>query len=151
MNAPATTGRPSATLTGSAGRRRDAGPFRTRALALRSNSEKWHGHLTVLDAGCQSHASHPVCVQTAEYATMPSTARALVSRSSARGSRWTSRIWFRRLRSEEHTSELQSRPHLVCRLLLEKKNYAVSSPRVTYDNHQLSVSESLSGARPVYR
>src|SRR5690554_221505 len=27
------------------------------------------------------------------------------------------------LRSEEHTSELQSRPHLVCRLLLEKKNY----------------------------
>src|SRR5437660_8114113 len=30
-----------------------------------------------------------------------------------------------RNRSEEHTSELQSRGHLVCRLLLEKKN---SSP-----------------------
>src|SRR5690554_7635590 len=29
------------------------------------------------------------------------------------------RAWSRR--SEEHTSELQSRPHLVCRLLLEKK------------------------------
>src|SRR5690554_2409554 len=29
-------------------------------------------------------------------------------------------IYFER--SEEHTSELQSRPHLVCRLLLEKKN-----------------------------
>src|SRR5437870_10052099 len=28
----------------------------------------------------------------------------------------------RNLRSEEHTSELQSRGHLVCRLLLEKKN-----------------------------
>src|SRR3989442_2854659 len=28
----------------------------------------------------------------------------------------------RAARSEEHTSELQSRPHLVCRLLLEKKN-----------------------------
>src|SRR5687768_17861000 len=27
-----------------------------------------------------------------------------------------------KLRSEEHTSELQSRLHLVCRLLLEKKN-----------------------------
>src|SRR5436305_8681044 len=27
-------------------------------------------------------------------------------------------------RSEEHTSELQSRPHLVCRLLLEKKKNA---------------------------
>src|SRR3989442_8322509 len=29
------------------------------------------------------------------------------------------RVTFQR--SEEHTSELQSRPHLVCRLLLEKK------------------------------
>src|SRR5690554_7801489 len=28
---------------------------------------------------------------------------------------------FIKVRSEEHTSELQSRPHLVCRLLLEKK------------------------------
>src|SRR2546429_5104354 len=28
-------------------------------------------------------------------------------------------------RSEEHTSELQSRLHLVCRLLLEKKKYLV--------------------------
>src|SRR3712207_8708978 len=28
------------------------------------------------------------------------------------------------LRSEEHTSELQSRQYLVCRLLLEKKNQA---------------------------
>src|SRR5436305_6565351 len=33
-------------------------------------------------------------------------------------------------RSEEHTSELQSRPHLVCRLLLEKKkkNHQPSLP-----------------------
>src|SRR5438309_8299852 len=29
------------------------------------------------------------------------------------------------LRSEEHTSELQSQFHLVCRLLLEKKKYSV--------------------------
>src|SRR6266498_4715606 len=28
-------------------------------------------------------------------------------------------------RSEEHTSELQSRPHLVCRLLLEKKKKTI--------------------------
>src|SRR5690554_7535961 len=35
-------------------------------------------------------------------------------------------------RSEEHTSELQSRPHLVCRLLLEKKkkhHYTVVNAR----------------------
>src|SRR3712207_8919339 len=31
-----------------------------------------------------------------------------------------------RFRSEEHTSELQSRPYLVCRLLLEKKKRAPS-------------------------
>src|SRR5690606_42007068 len=30
---------------------------------------------------------------------------------------------LQRLRSEEHTSELQSRENLVCRLLLEKKKY----------------------------
>src|SRR5690554_7674478 len=38
--------------------------------------------------------------------------------------RSTSSVNFSRCsasRSEEHTSELQSRPHLVCRLLLEKK------------------------------
>src|SRR3712207_8322346 len=29
--------------------------------------------------------------------------------------------WFNATRSEEHTSELQSRQYLVCRLLLEKK------------------------------
>src|SRR3712207_8302349 len=32
--------------------------------------------------------------------------------------------WSRRRRSEEHTSELQSRQYLVCRLLLEKKKQA---------------------------
>src|SRR5437870_11076948 len=31
-------------------------------------------------------------------------------------------------RSEEHTSELQSRGHLVCRLLLEKKNIITPPP-----------------------
>src|SRR3712207_8728883 len=36
-----------------------------------------------------------------------------------------------RTRSEEHTSELQSRQYLVCRLLLEKKNTS-SPPRVPF-------------------
>src|SRR3712207_7235806 len=35
-------------------------------------------------------------------------------------------------RSEEHTSELQSRQYLVCRLLLEKKNNAHISYAVFY-------------------
>src|SRR3989442_8772264 len=33
-------------------------------------------------------------------------------------------------RSEEHTSELQSRPHLVCRLLLEKKKKVDCPPTI---------------------
>src|SRR3989442_11184852 len=35
-------------------------------------------------------------------------------------------------RSEEHTSELQSRPHLVCRLLLEKKKKKIFIYRIIY-------------------
>src|SRR5258708_20495413 len=38
------------------------------------------------------------------------------------------RVWIRiRERSEEHTSELQSPDHLVCRLLLEKKKKKTES------------------------
>src|SRR5256885_12902970 len=44
------------------------------------------------------------------------------------------------VRSEEHTSELQSPCNLVCRLLLEKKNYitntlAVTPGLFTYSEH----------------
>src|SRR3989442_3024020 len=38
-----------------------------------------------------------------------------------------------KVRSEEHTSELQSRPHLVCRLLLEKKKTDLTQTLVTRD------------------
>src|SRR3712207_6855915 len=37
----------------------------------------------------------------------------------------------RRLRSEEHTSELQSRQYLVCRLLLEKKKIILHQPSLS--------------------
>src|SRR5258708_12858344 len=45
-----------------------------------------------------------------------------------------------RRRSEEHTSELQSPDHLVCRLLLEKKNTQHSHP---YPPHSISMSLSI--------
>src|SRR3712207_7463431 len=35
------------------------------------------------------------------------------------------------LRSEEHTSELQSRQYLVCRLLLEKKNTSIEEKYIS--------------------
>src|SRR2546428_10322934 len=40
-------------------------------------------------------------------------------------------LLWRTGRSEEHTSELQSRSDLVCRLLLEKKNTHTTHPRVS--------------------
>src|SRR2546429_4634479 len=43
------------------------------------------------------------------------------------GERITMKDWGPPLRSEEHTSELQSRLHLVCRLLLEKKKKIINS------------------------
>src|SRR5690625_6506368 len=39
------------------------------------------------------------------------------------------------VRSEEHTSELQSRGHLVCRLLLEKKNTNKTTESPKYPLH----------------
>src|SRR3712207_7280383 len=38
-------------------------------------------------------------------------------------------LWDHPPRSEEHTSELQSRQYLVCRLLLEKKKMTISALR----------------------
>src|SRR5690625_5435441 len=47
-------------------------------------------------------------------------------------------------RSEEHTSELQSRGHLVCRLLLEKKNPLVGQSRyILRQVERIVISSSL--------
>src|SRR2546429_5862149 len=52
--------------------------------------------------------------------------------------------WSITVRSEEHTSELQSRLHLVCRLLLEKKK---KTPTTHNDAHvqrrKLAVNHAL--------
>src|SRR3712207_7512855 len=48
------------------------------------------------------------------------------------------------VRSEEHTSELQSRQYIVCRLLLEKKNkYLVSFTYASIEESMLSNSPSM--------
>src|SRR5687768_18168730 len=51
-----------------------------------------------------------------------SSSRCCPPRRSSDSSAPTESWWSR---SEEHTSELQSRLHLVCRLLLEKKKYKI--------------------------
>src|SRR3984885_2680757 len=47
------------------------------------------------------------------------------------------------LRSEEHTSELQSRPHLVCRLLLEKKKTQYPAPDNLKKKHRHTAIEAV--------
>src|SRR2546422_3039116 len=52
-------------------------------------------------------------------------------------------------RSEEHTSELQSRLHLVCRLLLEKKKkHSRQQRRDTHAHPRLASDMHISGERP---
>src|SRR2546429_7166198 len=76
----------------------------------------------------------------------PTTSRKTSARAPSRSSQraWIARgsvtldpgpLGGPRRRSEEHTSELQSRLHLVCRLLLEKKK----------NNHVHTILHSLSG------
>src|SRR2546422_8883385 len=67
------------------------------------------------------HDALPICLRSGPVCSTTSARRSI---SSGRGrirrsaSRWQ--------RSEEHTSELQSRLHLVCRLLLEKKKIKIT-------------------------
>src|SRR5437762_6109163 len=66
-------------------------------------------------------------------------------RSRCECGRWTcalrrSELWDRVVRSEEHTSELQSPMYLVCRLLLEKKKNA--QPVASYSMSEIAPAAS---------
>src|SRR5947209_13814807 len=65
------------------------------------------------DLTCLETALDALHVACGRYPTTSEGLNALVMRPSGFPGNW--------LRSEEHTSELQSRQYLVCRLLLEKK------------------------------
>src|SRR5688572_31515256 len=67
-----------------------------------------HDALPISDRSRRQHAQRP---HHAEHADQPCVACLLQSADARRSG----------LRSEEHTSELQSQSNLVCRLLLEKK------------------------------
>src|SRR5438105_7990333 len=74
---------------------------------------------------------------------LPIFARAEVARREARGRRAQPLDAPRERRSEEHTSELQSRVDLVCRLLLEKKKKInISTRTLQYSNKQNSTIPS---------
>src|SRR5690554_4689538 len=64
--------------------------------------------------GFASFNAEPLLVWTEEFLTLPEMTVTANDSALPKLKEFTPR-------SEEHTSELQSRPHLVCRLLLEKK------------------------------
>src|SRR3712207_7189693 len=67
----------------------------------------------------------------------------LISRGRTRKSRGGSLAgWSLSSRSEEHTSELQSRQYLVCRLLLEKKKKLHTTHTFLLKTNQHTISHS---------
>src|SRR6266571_9343674 len=74
---------------------------------------------------------YPLPISSPSYLISPS------ARSGGESARW------RRRRSEEHTSELQSHVKLLCRLLLEKKKKKIRrEPVVTWKAKLKSAAES---------
>src|SRR2546422_5426131 len=53
-------------------------------------------------------------------------------------------------RSEEHTSELQSRLHLVCRLLLEKKKTTTVAAARLFEDEQRNLMDRWVGYHSLY-
>src|SRR2546422_3159839 len=70
--------------------------------------------------GERSVASLMLALRIAAILAVLATAAGIVLYLLTRDKKYL-RYAFQQIRSEEHTSELQSRLHLVCRLLLEKK------------------------------
>src|SRR3712207_7516013 len=68
------------------------------------------------------HDALPISIPKVHTGCVPAwTKRFLIWRPASRRSQRSASRSCRSMRSEEHTSELQSRQYIVCRLLLEKK------------------------------
>src|SRR6266511_4549772 len=63
---------------------------------------------------------------TTLFRSSPGACTAWRSHRASTSESWSPRTSFRRARSEEHTSALQSRENIVCRLLLEKKKTKIN-------------------------
>src|SRR3712207_7060767 len=84
------------------------------------------------------HDALPISIEAPTRRARWSASRGPARRSSTTGHRPArrDRAWSRcRARSEEHTSELQSRQYLVCRLLLEKKKTRSARKRRQSSHH----------------
>src|SRR2546422_1071934 len=97
------------------------GADRVIALAYRVAAAQYLTRTEALLTGfrAETRAGEPAAQFTAQARDLLTTTRLMLDSPAARDPRLKSLL--EDLRSEEHTSELQSRLHLVCRLLLEKK------------------------------
>src|SRR5690606_40198481 len=99
-------------------------PPRTAIYAL-----SLHDALPIFGAGIRGPSTRSSAGSSARGRSVSS---AMAGATSTRPSGRASSASARR-RSEEHTSELQSRENLVCRLLLEKKNKATQTPNLPHE------------------
>src|SRR5688572_32448997 len=90
-------------------------PYTTLFRSREADEGARAGHLFVIPPSLESH---PGCQPT----NRSSPARPLLPNLPPSPALRSARHHAAFLRSEEHTSELQSQSNLVCRLLLEKKN-----------------------------
>src|SRR5690554_6964187 len=88
--------------------------LRNEKIGFKIREHTLHKTPYLLVIGDREVESHTVAVRTREGKDLGTMSIAEFSEFLARA-----------VRSEEHTSELQSRPHLVCRLLLEKKKQKI--------------------------
>src|SRR5690625_5500958 len=97
------------------------------------DSYKEGGHAVTVPAGAihdGSSSGEPAAFATSSYSELAWNVMRMISQYRSRGHYYaqidplglSNELPDALNRSEEHTSELQSRGHLVCRLLLEKKN-----------------------------
>src|SRR2546422_4303679 len=100
---------------------------------LRTNG-RFETHSRISPAGMFSSLIRPSSVRT----------RTHVNSDVRATSRYDDATPVTAARSEEHTSELQSRLHLVCRLLLEKKKDVAT----TADATPLGASPTIPAAAP---
>src|SRR5690606_40294305 len=87
----------------------------------RSIAQALRPECVAASGGCETGSRLPICAQ---FVTRSRNDHASLAGSVSRSRKvfqWSKQRVARWHRSEEHTSELQSRENLVCRLLLEKK------------------------------
>src|SRR5439155_15082864 len=82
----------------------------------------------IISARSRIDISAPVPMLTGSASSYVSAAMAIARAAS---------LTYKNSRSEEHTSELQSRGHLVCRLLLEKKKIRIILIRSAVDGGEM--------------